>query len=142
MYPHIILKSKISSIREVARVIRYMHVASFPRVMFGPLHYRKIKKEKSQALKQCKVDYEAKMTVTTCAKSELQWWINHVHTAFNVINRNSPEITVFTDASNIGWSGVTECEDRAGDNWQEIIGPPLKLKAISIFLNYWQFPTH
>ena len=55
MYPHIILKSKISSIREVARVIRYMHVASFPRVMFRPLHYRKIKKEKSQALKQCKV---------------------------------------------------------------------------------------
>ena len=77
------------------------------------------------------------MTVTTCAKSELQWWINHVHTAFNVINRNSPEITVFTDASNIGWSGVTECEDRAGDNWT-----PSEVKAISIFLNYWQFPTH
>ena len=34
-----------------------------------------------------------------------------------VINRNSPEITVFTDASKTGWGGVTECGDRAGDNW-------------------------
>ena len=136
-----ILKSKINSIREVARVIGYM-VASFPGVMFGPLHYRKIEKEKSQPLKQCKGDYEAKMTLTTCVKSELQWWINLIHTAYNVINRNSLEITVFTDASKTGWGGVTECEDRAGDNWQEIIGPPLKLKAISIFLSYWQFSTH
>ena len=92
-------------------------VASFPGVMFGPLHYRKIEKEKSQALKQCKGDYEAKMTLPTYAKSELQWWINHIHTAYNVINRNSSEITVFTDASKTGWGGVTEGGDRAGDNW-------------------------
>ena len=65
-------------------MIGYM-VASFPGVMFGPLHYRKIEKEKSQPLKQCKGDYEAKMTLTTCVKSELQWWINHIHTAYNVI---------------------------------------------------------
>ena len=105
-----------TSIRSVAQVIGYM-VASFPGVMFGPLYYRTIEKEKSLALKQHNGEYEAGMSLTKHAKQELQWWVSNTPTAYNVINRCSPDMIVFTDASNIGWGGVIKGQARAGDNW-------------------------
>ncbi len=111
-----LLQAPTHSIRSVAQVIGYI-VASFPGVMFGPLHYRITEKEKSLALKQYNGDYEANMTLTQDAQRELQWWVDNTHTAYNVINRTPPEIVLFTDASKIGWGGVIEGQARAGDNW-------------------------
>lgn len=111
-----LIQTKTPSIRRVAQVIGYI-VASFPGVMFGPLYYRVLEGEKSLALKQCHGDYDAKMTLTEHAKKELQWWVNNTPTAYNVINRCTPNMTIFTDASNIGWGGVIEGQARTGDNW-------------------------
>ena len=111
-----LIQSTTTSIRSVAQVIGYM-VASFPGVMFEPLCYRTIEKEKSLALKQHNGEYEAGMSLTKHAKQELQWWISNTPTAYNVINRYSPDMIVFTDASNIGWGEVIKGQARAGDNW-------------------------
>ena len=44
-------KKEMISIRDLARTIGKI-VASFPAVMYGPLHYRQLEKEKKTALKQ------------------------------------------------------------------------------------------
>ena len=113
-----VLNSSSSSIREIAQVVGYL-VASFPGVMFGQLHYRLLEKEKSQALQHCKGDYEGKMTLSGSAQTELQWWVENIHDAYNIINRPPPSFTIYTDASKSGWGGVTESDIRAGDIWNK-----------------------
>ena len=76
-----------------------------------------VEKEKSLALKQHNGEYEAEMSSTKHAKQELQWLVSNTPTAYNVINRCSPDMIVFTDASNIGWGGVIKGQAKAGDNW-------------------------
>ena len=46
-------------------------VASFPRIMFGPLYYRTIEKEKSLALKQHNGEHEAGMSLTKTCKARV-----------------------------------------------------------------------
>ena len=43
---------EVISIRDIERTIGKI-VASFPAVMFGPLHYRQMEEEKKTALKHC-----------------------------------------------------------------------------------------
>ena len=111
-----VLTSTQFSIREIAQVIGYM-VASFPGVMFGQLHYRILEGEKSQALQYSKGDYDSKMTLSSSAQSELQWWVENICEAYNIINRPPPNFTIFTDASKTGWGGVTQSNVKAGDTW-------------------------
>ena len=46
------------TIRELAQVIEQM-VAAFPAVQWGPLYYRQLEKDKSDALKNNKGNFEA-----------------------------------------------------------------------------------
>ena len=48
----------LPSIRQVAQVLGLL-TSSFPGVMYGPLHYRWIEIDKTQALKQCKGNFES-----------------------------------------------------------------------------------
>lgn len=68
------------SIREVASVIGKI-VSSFPGGMHGVLYYRHLEKDKSQALQRTKGNFNASMSLSSPAKSELQWWINNFATA-------------------------------------------------------------
>lgn len=84
------LSSMNPTIREVAQVVGLI-IASFPGVMYGPLHFRITEGGKSEALKQSAGNFEAHMCLTPLAKCELQ------------IYRQEPQITVRTDASKQGW---------------------------------------
>ena len=90
------------TIREVAQVVGLI-IASFPGVMYGPLHFRITEGEKSKALEQNLGNFEAHMCLTPLARNELQWWIDTLDTAENQIYRNEPQITIHTDASKQGW---------------------------------------
>ena len=57
-----LLQSPQPTIREVARVIG-MLTASFPGVMFGPLHYRHLDMKKTAALTLKKENYNKIMTL-------------------------------------------------------------------------------
>lgn len=61
-------------IREVVSVVSLM-VASFPGVYYGPLFYRSLENEKTQALKLSNWDLEGKMTISSLARADLEWWI-------------------------------------------------------------------
>ena len=69
------------TIRKVAQVIGLL-VSSLPGVQFGELHYRHLERNKILALQANKGDYDALMSLSTKARSELHWWLTNVHTAF------------------------------------------------------------
>ena len=103
------------TIQEVARVLGLV-VSSFSAVMYGPLHYRQIQREKSLAVKTNKGDYDSQMSLSLEAKTELQWWVDNIDNSFNVIKHEPPSIVINTDASKIGWGGVLG-ETTCGGHW-------------------------
>ena len=88
-------------IHEVAQVVGLI-ISSFPRVMYGPLHFRLTEHEKSEALKLNAGNFEACMYLTSLARNELQCWVDSIDTAVNVVYRPEPDITIRTDASKQG----------------------------------------
>ena len=58
--------------RDVARLLGLM-TSSFPGVMYGALHYRALEMEKTCALKQNKGNFDKPMTLSSEAKSDIQW---------------------------------------------------------------------
>lgn len=85
-------------IREVARVLGKI-ISSLPGVMHGALYHRNIEKDKTQALNQNAGNFDAYMTLTDEAKTELQWWVTNVQGSYNVISHGKPDLTITTDAS-------------------------------------------
>ena len=110
-----LLASSSLSIREVASVIGKI-VSSFPGVMHGAVYYRHLEKDKSQALQRTRGNFDASMSLSSHSKSELQWWIQNVDNAYNVINHPQPHHQITTDASLMGW-GAEYAGVSSGGNW-------------------------
>jgi len=94
-------KSAIT-IREMASVIGKI-VAAFPGSQYGQLHYRTLEKQKVMALKRNKGKWDSLMSITPSMKPQLKWWIDNIESQFAIINRNTPDIVLETDASMSGW---------------------------------------
>jgi hypothetical protein len=109
------IKKQTYTIREVASLIGTL-VSCLPAVEFGQLYYRQLECEKIDALKCSRGNFEALMTITPDAVSELKWWRDNVTTAVRPINRDCPRITMATDASMSGWGAVCG-EQRTGGRW-------------------------
>ncbi|XP_031549386.1 uncharacterized protein LOC116286930 [Actinia tenebrosa] len=102
------------TIRTIAKLLGLM-TASFPGVRYGPLYYRRLDREKTRALSMHR-DFDRKMTLSLYTKVHIKWWIDSIHTSFNIINHGDPHITLYTDASKIGWG--CDCQGIAtGGPW-------------------------
>jgi hypothetical protein len=97
-----LIKKELNIIRDVAQCISKL-VASFVAVKYGPLFYRNLEQDKSNALKQNKGDFDQLMRLSAKAKTELLWWIEQIDTTFNDITTPDLDISVSSDASSIGW---------------------------------------
>ena len=53
------------------------------------------------------------MSLSTDAKTDLQWWIKNIENSFN---HDPPSLTISTDASKIGWGGVFN-DMTCGGHW-------------------------
>ena len=53
-------------------------VSSFPGVMFGPLYFRQLERDKTEALKCNKGVFDAFMIISDKARQELEWWVMQV----------------------------------------------------------------
>ncbi|KAK2548898.1 Polyprotein P3 [Acropora cervicornis] len=93
---------KKHKIRDVASLIGKL-TSTFPGVQYGPLHYRHLEQDKTEALKQCGGGYEAPMVLSNASLRDLQWWVTNLDTAFRNIHIGEPECIVHTDASLTGW---------------------------------------
>ncbi|XP_068713259.1 uncharacterized protein [Montipora foliosa] len=94
-------------IRDVASLIGKL-TSTFPGVQYGPLHYRHLEQDKTEALKQCGGDYEAPMVLSNASLRDLQWWVTNLDTAFRNIHIGEPECILHTDASLTGWGAKCE----------------------------------
>jgi hypothetical protein len=108
-----LIKKELNIIRDVAQC---KLVASFVAVKYGPLFYRNLEQDKSNALKQNKGDFDQLMRLSAKAIRELLWWIEEIDTTFNDITTPEPDISVSCDAGWIGWG--CECDGvSSGGHW-------------------------
>jgi hypothetical protein len=128
---HKYLKAKEFTIREVASLIGTL-VSMFPGVEFGPLYYRSLEHDKVTTLKFAAGDFEKKMALFLGSIDELKWWITALPTAFRTINHGTWELTLNTDASQIG------CGQQPVKMQHKVYGLPKKLNIISIFVKCLQ----
>ena len=110
-----LLQKAKPKIRDVAQVTGVL-VSSFPGVMYGPLHYRGIETNKSEYLAISAGNFEAKMVLSPAAKTDLQWWLDNVETAYNAVSHGNPDTIVTTDASKLGW-GAVHGQQKTGGVW-------------------------
>lgn len=89
------------SIRRVVRLLGKIS-SSFPGVKYGRLHYRKIERDKSEALKIAKGNFEKKMSLSCQALDEIKWWLENIDHSYNDIHIGNPDITMNTDACKTG----------------------------------------
>lgn len=135
-----LIKTVCPTIREVAQVLGLM-TSSFPGVMFGPLHYRSLEMDKTNALKQNKGNFEGKMSISHESMADVKWWITSIPEAYNPISHGEVEATLSTDASLIGWGACIDTtttggnwtpDERAHDiNYLEILAVFLALQSFS-----------
>lgn len=111
---NLLLYSKVT-IRDLAHVIGLL-VSSFPGVQFGRLHYRQLEKDKLVALHHCGGNYDGPVSLSQESRDELLWWVNNITTAFMPITQDNPELTLTTDASNLGW-GAVSLDNKTGGYW-------------------------
>ena len=109
-----LLLQKTATIHSVAQVIGFLD-SSFPAVEFAEMHYRHLEL-KICALHANKGNFDSIMTLSAQSKTELTWWIDNVLTASKPISHGNPDLTLTTDASNLGWGAV--CGDTStGGFW-------------------------
>ena len=131
------------TIREVASFIGTL-VSSFPGVEFGPLHYRHIEADKELNLKLNKGNFDSHMTLSHDSLKDVCWWSSNIQTATRKILHSSPDVVVYTDASQTGWGahidhdkstcGVwSKSESLRHINYLELLA--VKLALASLFAN-------
>ena len=105
-------------IRELAQIIGKL-VSSFPGVLYGPLYYRHLERDKTEALAITHGNFDANMTLSEQSALELKWWSANVVDAFKPISHGEPSLVITTDASLSGWGA--ECQSiTTGGMWSHI----------------------
>ena len=130
-----VLEKQWSTIREVAGLIGLM-IAYMTAVQYGGAHIKILEKEKNDALKIRKGNFDGLMPVSDRARQEIEWWLDKIPSACREI-KQAPELEVFTDASLEGW-GAHRGDATAGGRWmeseQDFHINILELKAIKLGL--------
>lgn len=139
-----LIKAQKTTIREVSRALGYM-VSSFPGVMYGPLYFHQLEREKTLALRYSKGDYDAFRVVSDKACNELMWWNTHLEASYNVISHGEPTVVMSTDASSTGWGCALHDASTGGHwtteeaknhiNYLELLAIYLALKSFSSIIN-------
>jgi hypothetical protein len=111
-----LLAARKWTIRELSQVIGQI-VACFPGVLWGPLYYRTLEREKTLALKYNKGDFDSVMTkLSKDARKELLWWSDNIESSSKPIQNSEPDLVIQTDASMKGFGG-TCCGINTSGRW-------------------------
>ena len=111
------LNQNLISIQFVSQIVGKM-VASFPGVAFGRLYYRQLDVEKTRALAKSRGDYSHLMSLSNRAKEDLNWWFCNIDSSYVDVTTRNPHKTLHTDASNLGFGGMSDGKTFSGQ-WKE-----------------------
>ena len=106
------------SIRDLAKLVGSL-VACEPGVQHAQLFYKRLEIAKNDALKAAHGNFEATLLVTQEMKTDLNWWIDNIHTVSKPVTICQPDIVLYSDASNDGWGGVWG-KHKTGGQWSQI----------------------
>ena len=104
-----LLKQNKPVIREVASVVGLM-VSSFPGVRYGPLFYRALENEKTDALKANGWELDDHMHISDLSRNDLKWWLDHVDSDPGSLTPVDSCVTLKCDSSLEGWGSVLSCD--------------------------------
>ena len=137
-----LLKSPSPIIRHVASVLGLL-ISNFPAAQFGPLHFRDLDMDKTEALKRNQGNFDRSMTLSDATCADLHWWIKSADKLYKPIALPQPDAILFTDASNQGWGGVLG-EQRSGGQWTtlEATHHINYLEMLGVFFAFKAFLTH
>jgi len=102
-------------IRKIAELIGHL-VAASPAVSYSGLYTRQLEFEKSQSLTITGDNYQAFMSLSIEARSDIEWWMRSLPCSKNLIRRDQFDYSIETDASPTGW-GARYNDDRAHGFW-------------------------
>ncbi|XP_068723749.1 uncharacterized protein [Montipora capricornis] len=108
-----LLQEKAITIREVAKVLGLL-TSSLPGVLYGPLHYRSLEMDKTQALKSHQSNFDRIMALSGEAVADLKWWINSVEETSKPVKQRETQITMTADDSKKGWGCSVEGTSTGG----------------------------
>ena len=112
-----LLAKNKSTIREVAGLIGLL-VAYSPAFRYADLHTKLLEREKIDALRAAKGNFNGKMKLSWEARCEIFWWIENITRSGRAIRESDPETVLFTDASSDGW-GAHVGTSATGGRWSE-----------------------
>ena len=72
-----LLQERAITIREVEKVLGLL-TSSLPGVLYGPLHYRSLEIDKTQAMKSNHGNFDSIIALSGEEVADLKWWINSV----------------------------------------------------------------
>ncbi len=112
-----LLRKSRPTIRQIATVIGKL-VAAFPAVQYAPLHYRGLEMNKITALRKHGGNFDAKTTLWSEARNDLNWWITNItlDSTNHPIHTPKVDIQLDSDASGHGWGG-TNGQIEIGGRW-------------------------
>ena len=80
--------------------------------------YRVLETEKIVGLKRHRQNYDTETDLSNEACSELVWWKHNIKKSFQSLVIQTPDITIFTDASEVG-RGITDGHNPSEGQWAE-----------------------
>lgn len=102
---HFLNKNR-AKIRDFSKIIGCL-VAVCVATEYGWFHLKSLEREKYIALKTNRENYNAKTTISSDIKNELQWWLKQVNCAKQSILQPNYKVTIFSDASRSGWGAYS-----------------------------------
>ncbi|XP_078506464.1 LOW QUALITY PROTEIN: uncharacterized protein LOC144765813 [Lissotriton helveticus] len=99
-----VLRQDRISLRQLARIVGLLS-SSIQAIYPGPLHYRTLQRLKASHLRRG-LTYSELISLSSEAKSELLWWIDHMEARNGSATFGSrPDLVIESDASRLGWGG-------------------------------------
>ena len=112
-----LLQKSSPFIREVAGLVGL--VISYSKAFdYGLAHIKALESEKIHALQLSKGNYDVCMSLSNKAKQDIAWWLNNVQFSAKHVDIVSPDMTIFTDASEEGW-GAHMGDKTTGGRWTQ-----------------------
>ncbi|XP_057338526.1 uncharacterized protein LOC130676391 [Microplitis mediator] len=100
---------KTCSIREFAQFVGNI-TAACPAVQYGWAYSKSLERQKYLALLKSSGNYDAKMKLSACLTTDLNWWQNNILISVNPIRQQHYKLEIFTDASLTGWGAACNNE--------------------------------
>ena len=111
-----ILEIKEVKIQTLASFIGIL-VSCFPGVLYGPLFYRSLERDKIKGLSRNGGNFEGFTSLCKSSFSEISWWVNNVTTSSKPIRCQPINNYIETDASSHGW-GANHENITTGGRWR------------------------